>query len=71
MEVIEQLVWGIASKPKAEILRKEKLSNIFKKKTYFFLISLCRSLDYHKETGIVCQLTKTATFIAAPMKKHI
>ena len=36
MEVIEQLVWGIASKPKAEILRKEKLSNIFLKKTYFF-----------------------------------
>ena len=37
MEVIEQLVWGIASKPKAEILRKEKLSNIFKKKNLFFL----------------------------------
>ena len=36
MEVIEQLVWGIASKPKAEILRKEKLSNILKKKHIFF-----------------------------------
>ena len=24
-----------------------------------------------EDTGIVCQLTKTADFIATPMKKHI
>ena len=47
-------------------------SNIFKITTSFlFLISICKSLDQHKDTGVVRQLTETAVFIATPMKKHI
>ena len=38
---------------------------------HLFLISSCRSLDQHNDTGVVRQLTKTAIFIATPMKKHL
>ena len=42
-----------------------------KSKAKQHLTSSCKSLDWHKDTGIVRQLTKTTIFIATPMKKHI
>ena len=56
---------GISLKPQsrkstAPFLRQQKL----------FRISSCRSLDQHKETGVVRQLPKTAIFIATPMEKR-
>ena len=50
-----------STKSKATFLRYEHL----------FRISSCRSLDQHKDTGVVRKFTKTAIFIATPMKKHI
>ena len=44
--------------------KKHKIQSSIFKRTYF-LMSSCRSLDEHKDTGVVCQLNKTAT----PMKK--
>ena len=52
-----------------------KIKSTKSKATFFrsehFFTSSCRSLGSHKDTGVVCQLNKTAIFIAAPMKKHI
>ena len=50
---------------------KNKKSKATFLREHLFLISSCRSLDYHKDTGVVHQLTKTAIFIATPMKKHL
>ena len=51
--------------------KSTKSKATFLRQQYLFLISSCRSLDQHKDTGVVRQLTKTAIFIATPMKKHI
>ena len=53
-----------SSKPKAQNPKQH-----FKDKNIFFLISSFRSSDQHKDTGVVSQVTKTAIFIAVPMKK--
>ena len=55
---------GIASKPKAKNPKQH-----FQDKKLLFWISSCRSLDYHKDTGGVCHLFKTAIFIVTSMKK--
>ena len=60
----EHLGWGIASKPKAQNLKQH-----FEDKNIVFEYQSCRQLDYHKDTGIVRQLTETAIIIAAPIKK--
>ena len=48
-------------------------STKYKDKNMFFEFQAasCRSLDQHKDTGGVHQLTKTAIFKVKPMKKHI
>ena len=56
----KQLGWGIASKPKAENPKQH-----FQDKNIFLEFQAV-----HKDTEVVRQFTKTATFIATPMKKH-
>ena len=38
---------------------------------YDYGANTSEAVQKHKDTGIVRQLTKTANFIATPMKKHI
>ena len=45
-------------------------TNIFKIKTSILNFKL-QIIIWHKDTGAVRQVTKTAIFIAAPMKVHI
>ena len=48
-----------SSKPKVQNLRQNIREHLF---------GSCRPLDYHKNTGSIHHLTKTAIFIATPIK---